>query len=355
MSQFYIQDEPSGGGSTVQVYQNLGLDYTSGRLSVVQADGSTLTSSAYGRVRTPIKGSLGLEQIIQVNKPYKLDDDAHATIHDMEGWYPFWDSGDNWDSPRPYFLYLIIHDTATSDPVFAISQCPCYRTAPAASAINVSGTINSNTQESMFLFQISDGAGGWTTPTIANYDGNPCVCLGSVRLAVSDTSNDDQTFQALVGTDGFGQFQEGVVFQVPFQNQVIGSYSTFFAVNPGTGGNPTWTSGSVAYTIKRDGTVDVQSEWNILTSASTNTSELFLLLPYYIRGLSGDKTIGAAFDSSGSVKYSVVADPTGGQRTINNIRSSGATSDYLYNTFQSNDNFGFRYQYQAFVERAEVA
>lgn len=353
MSQFYIQDEPSGGGSTVQWYQNLGLDYTSGRLSVVQADGSALTSSAYGRVRTPVKGSLGLEQIIQVNKPYKLDDDAHATTHDMEGWHPFWDAGDNWSAPRPYFVYLIIHDTPTSEPAFGISQCPNYFTAPAASAINVSGTINSNTQESMMLFEISDGAGGWTTPTISNYDENPCVCLGSVRAAVTDTSNDDQTFETLLDTDGLGRFQEGVEFLAP--NGTVGTYPGFFAVDPGSGGNITWNNGGCTYMIKRDGQVFVMSEWNTVTAASTNTSTLIMSLPYYIRGLSGDRALGRNYNDGTGTYHCVTSDPSGGQRTLNGgMELDGGTTTMKYDSMNLNETLGVHFNYFAFRNRADT-
>ena len=113
MSQLYLNNSASGPGTPVQEYENGGLDYTSGRLTVTAADGSELTSTNYMQVRTAVKGSLGQEQIINLTKPYKIDDDSHATIHDLEGWHPFRDTTDDWDQDRPYFLYVISHNTTT--------------------------------------------------------------------------------------------------------------------------------------------------------------------------------------------------------------------------------------------------
>lgn len=337
----------STAGTTYPGIYNLGVDYTSGRFQMTQADGSALSSSSPAKVEVAVTSSLGQRQYLSLEKPYKIDDDSHASLHDLTGWYPFQDSGDNWNEDRPFFLYVIAHDTPSSDPAIGISLCPNYFQAPAAGEINVSGTINSVSQESMLLFEISDGAGGWTTPTIANYDTNACICVGSIRMQITDTGNDDWTIQALNATDGIGRFQEGVVFTAP--NGTIGTYAAFFAIDPGAGGAITFTTGSCAYTIDRMGYANVQQEWNINTAQSSNAADLQLALPYYIRGLDGDLTNGRYLDFSASAVHAISSDPTTGQRVLTNIRQSGGTGDYANNTIAASDSLGFRYRMLAFA------
>lgn len=348
MSQLYLTSAANGPGTPTPDIRNLGVDLTSGRFQITASDGTALSTSNYAQVTTAVKGALGQYQTLRLEKPYKIDDDSHASIHDMEGWHPFWNTTDAWDEDRPYFLYVISHDTASSDPAIGVSQCPCYFTSPAASAINVSGTINDNTQESMFLFEISDGAGGWTTPTIANYDANPCVCIGSIRMQVTDTTNDDQTIQTLVATDGIGRYQEGVAFIAA--KGTVGTYAGFFAVDPGSGGSITWTNGDCVYTIQRNGMVDMVSEWNTLTAASTNATTLIMSLPYYIRAFGGDQTLGRFVDFSASSQVTcLTSDPTVGQRTLNGgLTQHGSNATYKYNTLASSDALGIKYRYPAF-------
>ena len=336
-------------GSEVQEFQNLGFDSTAGRFQITQADGTELSAGSPGFVRVQDKSSFGLNQVVSLTKPYKFDDDSHASIHDIRGWHPFWNSGDNWNADRPYFVYVIQHDNPANDPAVAISQNPAAKVSPSSTQINVSGTINSNTQESFFLLEISDGSGGWTTPTIGDYDENPCTNIGSLRMQVTNTGDNDQSVSALDGFDGVGNYNEEREFICP--TPVMGSYNEFFAIHPGTGGQITFNNGEARYKIQKDGMVDFRSEWNQALTTNSSTSTLIMLLPYFIRSLSGDLPLGSAHAGAGGGRFIFSGEPSNGQRGFNGGLYFHSSSNFLqHSTITSSPAYfiGFRYRLGAF-------
>lgn len=258
---------------------NLGFNLTSGEFQITQADGSALSDTSPGSVRVQTRGAFAQNQVIKLTKPYKFDDDSHATTHDLVGWAPGLSgaTGTTWTSNRPFFVYVIQNDTASLDPAVGISLIPDYSVVPASGLLNVSGTISSSAQGSMFLLSISDGMGGWTAPTVGDYDGNPCVCIGSFKMTYTDTSSVDWTATAFDGTDGVGQFQEGVQFTLP-AGQRGAAASKYFQDNGGTA--PGFSSNSATYYITRNGYCFFRWTFVNATVAGAGAVTLRLTDPY---------------------------------------------------------------------------
>ncbi|MFO7800502.1 MAG: hypothetical protein R6V22_12105, partial [Rhodohalobacter sp.] len=170
------------GGPQQALYSNLGFDYTSGRFSIVGADGTALSATNPGYVRVQNGLDLGENLTVSLVKPYKFDDDSSAVTQDLAGWYTGMNSGDDWDQDRLFYVYVIAHDTPTSDPAVGISINPRMRVTFSTAFLNVPGTINSTDYQSVMLLPISDGMGGFTNPTPGDYDGDPCRMIGSFRM-----------------------------------------------------------------------------------------------------------------------------------------------------------------------------
>src|SRR5690606_36075643 len=147
-------------------------------------------------------------------------------------------TGVSYNEDIPFYIYAILDDAETT-PVFACSRIPTRTTSPAAANMGCPGTPTANTQGSMFIF---------SSVTIANYEQNPCVCLGSFRMRMS--ALDDWNVQALGNSDGFGLFNESTVFNFPVATFGAAA-GTFLKDNAGTA--PIFTTNSFTYTMDKAG------------------------------------------------------------------------------------------------------
>lgn len=267
------------GGPQQALYANLGFDYTSGRFSIVSADGSALSATNPGYVRLQNGSDLGENLTVSLVKPYKFDDDSSAVTQDLAGWHTGMNSGDDWDEDRLFYVYVIAHDTPTSDPAVGISINPRMRVCFSTAFLNVPGTINSTDYQSVMLLPISDGMGGFTNPTPGDYDGNPCRIIGSFRMQTTDTANDDWTVQTLTGNDGVGRFHEKTRFTMPTGVRSAAS-GKYFRDNGGTA--PAFTSSAVFYNINTSGLVTYWWSFATATTAGVGAVIARLVPPYPI-------------------------------------------------------------------------
>lgn len=311
------------GGPQQALYSNLGFDYTSGRFSIVGADGTALSATNPGYVRVQNGLDLGENLTVSLVKPYKFDDDSSAVTQDLAGWYTGMNSGDDWDEDRLFYVYVIAHDTPTSDPAIGISINPRMRVTFSTAFLNVPGTINSTDYQSVMLLPISDGMGGFTNPTPGDYDGNPCRMIGSFRMRTTDTANNDWTVQTFTANDGVGRFHEKTRFIMPSGVRGAASGKYFFN-NAGT--VPAFSINAVFYNINTSGLVTYWWSLTTATTAGVGAVILRLVAPYPVNN--SNTGSGWLFDSSGST--TVPAIPWSNNSALSHVYSGNAEAN---NTF----------------------
>jgi hypothetical protein len=217
----------------------LGLKLSAGVLSVVGANGLDLSNLNLGYVAIPNKTLPGLLNTYAINANQSFSDSTSSgstIIGNLFGTA----STDIWATDIPFYLYACIDDS-NSTPIFGISRVPSLIQAPAAANIGTPASVTANLSYGMFLF---------SSVTIANYDLNPVVCLGSFRM--QKVAADDWTVQTLNNSDGFGRFQDNQIFTMP--SGVNGNASgAYFIDNGGTA--PTFVVNSLTYKLNKDGTL----------------------------------------------------------------------------------------------------
>jgi hypothetical protein len=153
----------------------------------------------------------------------------------------------------PFFLYAVLNDSENAIS-FMISRQAGRTTSPASGDIGKTGSAVADNVYSFFAL---------SNPTVTDYDANPCICIGSFRMRLT-TSGGDWTVQALAVTDGIGEFQDTILFDMPVA--VFGAAaSTHWLANGGTA--PILNGVVYKYTVNRNGYIDANYQ---CTTPSTN-------------------------------------------------------------------------------------
>lgn len=197
---------------------NLGITYSAGTFTVTSATGVALSAANPGYVTLQSKTS-GLVKTITVTADQSFIDDAGAStiIGNLFGLT----TGVAVTTDMPFFIYAVLDDTETQVS-FMISRIPGVTNSPAAAKIGKTGSAVADTQGGFFALG---------NPTVADYESNPCLLVGSMRMRMS--AADDWTVQSLLSRDGIGQFQQGKQFFVP-RGQFGAAASKHFKNNGGT-------------------------------------------------------------------------------------------------------------------------
>ena len=217
--------------------RNLGVTYSGGTFTVTGANGTALSASNPAFVTFQSKANPGRLLTCSVEADQSFIDDAGAS--EIVGCLFGFSTGVAITVDVPFFIYAALADDGTTVS-FALSRVPHHVVVPAVGLLGTPASAIADTQASMFFFD---------SVTVANYDGNPCVALGSVRARMS--ASDDWTIQTLATTDGIGQFQESTLFTVPLGQ--FGAVASTITLNNG-GTAPVFTTTNAEYTISRDGT-----------------------------------------------------------------------------------------------------
>ncbi len=215
---------------------NLGLTLAANVLTVNSADGTALSSSNPGYVSIPDKTNRG------TTNSYALTAAQALTESDLTGNIFGSTAAVAWADDCPFYLYAVVND-AESAVQLMISRVPHLKSAPVVGLIGAPDDAVADNEYSMFSLANID-------ETL--FDGNPAVLLGSFRMQ-KDTS-DDWTVQTLNENDGIGNYNEGIQFDLP-QNQ-NGADLGYLDNNSGTA--PGFSSVAYKYTMNRHGYVDVQ-------------------------------------------------------------------------------------------------
>lgn len=219
--------------------ENLGITYTGNTLSVTGAD-AALSATNPGWVTMHDKSSPGLLQQYEVKANQGFIDDTGASeiIGNLFGMT----TSVAVAVDVPFYIYAVTNDAETAV-AFMCSRVPGLNTSPAVANIGDPSSAAADVQGAFFSFD---------DITEADYEQNPCICIGSFRMKMS--AADDWTVTALDGQDGIGQFQERRTF-TGMAGQFGADSGTFTLANSGT--CPDFTDNTQQYFIKRDGTVDV--------------------------------------------------------------------------------------------------
>jgi hypothetical protein len=148
---------------------------------------------------------------------------------------------------------------------FMLSRIPHRTTAPAVASI---GAPDDAVADDIYSF--------WSFDNIDEtlYDGNPCVCIGSIRMQMS--SSDDWTVQTLATTDGIGQFNEQTWFNFPDSQNGCAS-GTFIISNAGT--EPVWTTQNYYYRVNRNGDCDFLVNFVNVSTPGVGANNAVIALP----------------------------------------------------------------------------
>ncbi len=243
-------------------YSNIGIAYSAGTFTVQGFDGTALSASNPGVIWLQDKTTPGRLKKYLVTANQTFTDGAGGTTATQR-----WNltAGVNWATDMLFFLYAVGND-AEDTIAFMISRIPHATVSPAAASIGKTGALVNTGQGDFFSLP---------NITVADYDANPCLLLGSFRMQFVGATN-SWTVQTLTTTDGISHYQEGKVFSVA-KGQLGAASGKFFADNGGTA--PDMSGGISVYTIDRFGFVQINIGGNIDT-AGVGAVDCTLITPF---------------------------------------------------------------------------
>lgn len=260
------------GGNSIGIaggwLSNLGISLSAGTITISGYDGTALSATNKAYVGMKDVASSGYSKTYTLTANY-AHDDAAGTSDWIGNTFGF-TAGIASNTDFPLYLYLGTHDNGTTVTPFW-SRTPGMNIVPITSEI---GTPSSAIADKQFSFW------AWSSITAGDYDGNPCLMIGSVR-ARKVTTADDMTIQVFNANDGFGKFQDSTVFTL--LTGTFGAASgSFFYDNGGTA--PQFTDENCRYSVSRDGSVHLQSANITESGVSAGSVALYHASPYQPSG-----------------------------------------------------------------------
>jgi hypothetical protein len=247
-----IQEALPIGAKSPGFISNIGVALSSGVFSIVDSNGSVLSTTNYGWVTVP-SATAGRSKTIKVTAGGSIQDNNGSSdlVNEEFGIT----STADWAQDIPFFLYVANRNDSNVDgvdgsSVFFISRLPNLTTTPAsANDIGDTGAIPSNDSQNVIVV-LQD-------VTIANYTSLPCQLVGAIRMRYA-TSTHDWTIQTLGQTDGIGKEQLDKTFATLWTfptGQMGASSGGYVLANGGT--PPVFSNNSYLYKIRRDGLVRI--------------------------------------------------------------------------------------------------
>lgn len=318
-----IQGDITGG----QV-SNIGIAYSGGTFTVQGYDGTALSASNPGVVWLQDKTTPGRLRRYLVTANQTFTDGAAGTTDNQRFGLT---TGVNWSNDLPFFLYAVTND-ALDTINFMISRNPCATSSPAAASIGKTGAVVNVGQGD--FFSLAD-------VTVADYESNPCLCIGSFRMTFVGAT-DSWTVSALSVSDGVGQFNDQTLFTVP--SGVNGAASgKYFQNNGGTA--PGFTTSNYTYKLGRDGVIICFLSLDICNVVGLGAVELRLMLPYQAGGTTGTWSYQMAYTFGGTGLHYIIVGAISTTYMGGFLISASATAftnagigagDYFYGNFSYN-------------------
>lgn len=246
---------------------NLGLAYSSPIGKITSSDGTALSATNPGFVVVQ-SVTHGLKVVHTITSDITFEDDSGTSVFTGNTWDTT--SGTAWSSAMPFYIYAVAEDSDASA-TFMISRVPHRTSSPAAGNIAKSGSAVASTQGSFFA--LDSGV------TVADFDSNPAVAVGSLRMVKNDGGNDDWTIQALTTADGFGLFQEGKFFTLPKSQN--GASADNLSSSVGGDTLPTFNStAALSYTVSKNGFCHFYWVKDTVTGNGSGSGLLRLHVPF---------------------------------------------------------------------------
>lgn len=281
--------------------ENIGINYAAGTgtFTVRSANGSALSSGNSGFITLASKTAGNLVRIaVTANQSFIDDNGASQIIGNLFGLT----TGIAFTQDIPFFLYAVLDDTETTI-AFMISRFPNTTVSPVAAKIGKSGSAVADTQGSFFSL---------ANITVADYESNPCICIGSFRMQMS--ALDDWTVQTLSASqDGIGRFQEDVNFLMS-AGQFGAASGKYFADNGGTA--PAFSVNNFGYMVTRTNRMYFVSLFTNCTTAGVGAVSLQFCTPFLMLGevIGSARLINAA--SNSFVGISNVVSPANNNKVL---------------------------------------
>lgn len=228
----------------VQGYFNFGVSYNGGTgvFTIHGSDGTSLSATNPGYVTFSSKSTPGQLITIPVTANQSFIDDVGASeiIGNLFGLT----TGIAFNTDMPFFIYAVCND-AEDAVAFGISRIPHRNISSAAANIGTPSSATADIQGSIFLFE---------DVTIADYDSNPCIVMGGIRMQMS--AADDWTVQALTVDDGIGEFYDQYAFY-SVEGQFGAVANSYFSSSAGGDTIPTFNNDGIIYWINKDGMAEI--------------------------------------------------------------------------------------------------
>jgi len=244
-------------------WENLSLSYSSSTLSVTSANGSPLSTANPGYVTLPANSGLGLVTIpITADQGFIDDTGASEIVGNLFGLI----TGIAHGATIPFALYAVLDDSDSAI-AFMCSRRWGYSKSP--SLIGTPSSAIADTLQSMFAFE---------SVTAGDYDGNPCLQIGSFQMTMS-ASDDWTVYTAQPEGDGVGCFQEGKLF-LASTGQFGNSAGSYF--QPAGGTAPIFTTQFLCFYVDRSGKFDAFLQVAGATTVGAGAVPSSVGMPYMV-------------------------------------------------------------------------
>jgi len=324
-----INIDAAGNGGDKK-WENLGIYYSGGTLTIKGADGNDLSASNPGYVYIPHSSDHGETVVIELTSNFSFNDAAHASS-DIIGNTFGSTAGVAWDEDCPFFVHLIINDDADTIK-------PCLMRSGWWETISVTGKPSDPSCDSTIQAWCFDDV------TFADYTGNPGICIGSFRMRKS--ASDDWTVQALTAKDGVGRYNESTLFIMP-QGQNGAVANSFVLSNAGT--EPQFTTEEYFYHIKMNGLIEMICYNSNLSNTPAGSQLCGWCLPMISR-YSNHQAVGincTYYYNGGSVYYDCGVSGGGVNNGLYAFTPSAGTI-FVNASFATNDLIFFGGVYEAY-------
>lgn len=241
--------------------ENIGIAYSAGTFTV-RGSNASLSASNPGYIVLQSKATPGnlVKYTITANQTF-TDGSAGTTDNQRFGLT----TGVNASVDIPFYLYAVGND-AENTINFMIGRVPHHIVSPAAAKIGKTGAVVNVSQSDMFSL---------SNITVADYDGNPCICIGSFRMQFTGAT-DSWTVQTLTNFDGIGEFQESTQF-FQARGQFGAAAGKLFANNGGTA--PDDADGLVGYYVSKNGRCLMKVAFPAIDTAGVGAVQSIQILP----------------------------------------------------------------------------
>lgn len=301
----FLRNAPSG------TTENLSMSLSGGVLSFIGFNGSAISTTNPAYVTAPSKVFAGRTKLHQITSGDLSFNESELT-NNLFGTTDFvaWGSS----ILMPFYVYVVAND-ADASPVFAISRVPHLYASPSVANSGKPSSATADTDQSFWYLDDSI--------SLADYDGNPCVSLGSFSMSKSSAN----VWTITVGAaDGFGNFNESVRWTFP-DGQGGAASGKYLLTNGGTA--PTFTAPPrYEYSIKRNGLIEITCFLSNTVGGTPGAGAVEARLTMPFRLINGDLCVCRLVGSS--TQYStLIPNAASPYAVFNDITAPGTTAHDL--------------------------